>query len=92
AFFSAGKCYRVGGDEFWIFCDGLSAAEAAEMTDAVQRATDAYNRSSTLPVELSYAIGVCDTAETQGDLDRVIALADKRMYENKREVKQRLKV
>ncbi|MDD3347741.1 diguanylate cyclase [Oscillibacter sp.] len=87
-FFSTGKCYRVGGDEFWVFCDDLAPGQAGKMVRTVQREVEAYNHDSDLPVKLSYAIGVCDTEETQGDLDRVIELADARMYENKRAVKQ----
>ncbi|MEG1683994.1 MAG: GGDEF domain-containing protein [Oscillospiraceae bacterium] len=89
-FFSVGKCYRVGGDEFWVFCDGLPAGGSGEMIHAMQRAAAVYNQSSALPTKLSYAVGVCDTDETQGDLDRVIALADARMYADKRTVKQQL--
>lgn len=87
-FSSIGKCYRVGGDEFWVFCDGLPHEKADEMMGAVRQATESYNRDSSLPAKLSYAIGVCDTLETQGDLDRTIELADARMYENKRAIKQ----
>ena len=87
-FLSVGKCYRVGGDEFWVFCDGLPSGKADEMVRAMEQATEAYNCDSSLPATLSYAIGVCDTSETQGDLDRTIELADARMYENKRTIKQ----
>ncbi|MEG1560435.1 MAG: GGDEF domain-containing protein [Clostridia bacterium] len=89
-FFSVGKCYRVGGDEFWVFCDDLPPGQPAKMMRAMQRATEEYNQGSTLPTKLTYAVGVCDTEETQGDLNRVIELADARMYENKRAVKQRI--
>ncbi|MEG1987746.1 MAG: GGDEF domain-containing protein [Oscillibacter sp.] len=89
-FCSVGKCYRVGGDEFWAVCDGLPPGQSADMMQAAQRAIDGYNRFSTLPSPLSYAIGACDTAETQGDLSRAIELADARMYENKRAVKKGL--
>ncbi|MDD2957876.1 MAG: GGDEF domain-containing protein [Lachnospiraceae bacterium] len=87
-FLSVGKCYRVGGDEFWVFCDGLPPGKADEMIHAVKQATESYNCHSSLPATLSYAIGMCDTRETQGDLERTIELADARMYENKRIIKQ----
>lgn len=87
-FFSVGKCYRVGGDEFWVFCDDLAPGQAAKMICAMQQATDLYNRDSDLPSKLSYAIGVCGTDETQGNLKQTIELADARMYENKYEMKQ----
>ena len=91
-FFSVGKCYRVGGDEFWVFCDDLPSGQSAKMVCAMQQAAEAYNQGSTLPAKLSYAIGVCDTEETQGNLNQAIELADARMYENKRAVKQRIQI
>ncbi|MEG2501008.1 MAG: GGDEF domain-containing protein [Oscillospiraceae bacterium] len=89
-FFSVGKCYRVGGDEFWVFCDNLAPWQAEEIVLAAQHATDTYNQSSDLPTKLSYAIGMCSTDETNGNLIRAIELADERMYENKRIVKQQM--
>lgn len=89
-FFSVGKCYRVGGDEFWVLCDGLLQGQASEMIDALQHATETYNEKKVLPTNISYAIGMSDTNETNGDLARVLQLADARMYENKRIVKQQM--
>lgn len=91
-FFSVGKCYRVGGDEFWAVCDNLSKGQSKKMIDQVQRETDTYNRNSNLPMELKFAIGVCDTMETNGDLNQAIEFADKRMYENKRIQKSKTKL
>lgn len=91
-FFSVGKCYRVGGDEFWVFCDGLLPGRAEEMVQTTQRGIDLYNSNRDLPTKLSYAIGVCDTKETCGNLNRAIEIADMRMYENKRFMRQHLDI
>lgn len=87
-FFSHGKCYRVGGDEFWVFCDNLASGQSDEMIHEAQRTADTYNRDSDLPTKLSYAVGVCHTGETQGNLYQAIEIADARMYEDKRAIKQ----
>ncbi|MEG1314112.1 MAG: GGDEF domain-containing protein [Anaerovoracaceae bacterium] len=91
-FFSVGKCYRVGGDEFWVLCDGLLQGQATEMIDALQLATETFNKKNVLPTKISYAIGMSNTVETNGDLARVIQLADERMYENKRIVKRQMQL
>ena len=87
SFLSVGKCYRVGGDEFWVICDGLVSGQAQEMAGVVQQATKAYNAKHEIPICLSYAIGLCDTIETDNDLNLAIELADMRMYEHKRQFK-----
>ena len=87
-FLARGKCYRIGGDEFWMFCDDLGPGQSDEMIHAIQQAADAYNRDSDSPFRLSYAVGVCHTGETQGNLNQAIEVADARMYENKHAMKQ----
>lgn len=86
-FLPSGKCYRVGGDEFWIICDDLAPGQAQEIVCALQQATTAYNAKQELPIGLSYAIGLCNTDETDGDLNLAIKLADIRMYEHKHQLK-----
>lgn len=83
-FFSVGKCYRVGGDEFWVVCDDLSEGQSMKIIEEARQETDSYNNNSELPIKLDYAIGVCDTTEANGDLNQAIEIADERMYENKR--------
>ena len=83
-----GKCYRVGGDEFWAFCDDLPAGQAQRMQQQAFEAAKKYNETGSLAVKLTFAIGVAHTQETKGDLDKALELADERMYENKRSMKQ----
>ena len=87
SFPSKSKCYRTGGDEFWVFCKGLTSGQAQELVNAIHHATNLYNMKQNPPVRLSYAIGYCDTVETDGNLDLAIESADARMYEQKRQLK-----
>lgn len=87
-FAAAGKCYRVGGDEFLAFCDGLSCGQRQELLEALEARTAEYNQSGTLQVPVSYAIGASDTRETHSNLEASITLSDERMYENKRTIKK----
>lgn len=87
-FQSVGKCYRVGGDEFWIFCDGLEPMRSAAMVQAAEEATGAYNQKNSAAAPLRYAVGLADTGETKGDLEEALRLADQRMYRDKRAEKE----
>lgn len=87
-FQAVGKCYRVGGDEFWIFCDGLEPLRAAAMVRTAAEATAAYNQKNSTAAPLRYAVGLADTGETKGDLEQALRLADQRMYRDKRAEKE----
>lgn len=87
SFQSIGKCYRVGGDEFWIICNGLEQGKAQNIISSMNKITELRNTEQDIPVELSYSVGFCDTVETNGDLKLAIELADERMYKNKRQLK-----
>lgn len=86
-FENSGKCYRVGGDEFWVFCDYCLEGETDEALEDIRAAAEAYNHTETLQVKISYAVGISCTCETKGDLNKAIQLADKRMYQNKHAIK-----
>lgn len=82
-----GKCYRIGGDEFIIFCDDLSAEQRHSLINSLRKEIDKHNGTRTSTLQIQYAIGVADTSETNANLDAAVSLADQRMYEAKREMK-----
>ena len=73
-----GRAYRQGGDEFAILYYG------EDIEALLERITEFCNmHNSSGRVDISYAIGYCSMSEN-GFVD----IADKMMYENKREMKK----
>lgn len=89
-FSSFGKCYRVGGDEFWVVCESFPEDNIEEVLIEVKNNIDDYNNSNASLLDISYAIGISKTNETSGDIEKALNLADQRMYINKRETKGKL--
>lgn len=76
-----GRAYRQGGDEFAV----LYRQDAQEFLRELAGKCKAYNQSRNVPI--SYAIGYCGFGE-----DDFMDIADQRMYENKRKMKQQQKL
>lgn len=74
--FSAQDIFRVGGDEFVVFLPGVAEEALAKKADALRAAAARYDR-------VSFAIGF-SAAPTGADVERAVALADERMYQDKR--------
>ena len=74
-----GRAYRQGGDEFAVLYNG----EIEPFLQCLEEFTEVHNRTSSIPI--SYAIGYCSLSE-EGFVD----IADKMMYENKREMKKNI--
>lgn len=72
-----GRAYRQGGDEFALLYNG----EIEPLLEKIAELCKQHNDSSDTPI--SYAIGYCRLSE-MGFMD----IADKMMYENKREMKK----
>lgn len=71
--------YRVGGDEFMILCYKLSEEKVQEMIARIQ--TELKNTQ--YRCAMGYAL-----FSHQAELERVCQIADKAMYENKRQMKE----
>lgn len=72
---------RYGGDEFAIVCD---ASQTAEIIARIKAEFNAANLSSSEPYALTVSIGDVSFASGQKDgVDKIIASADQRMYEDK---------
>lgn len=72
-----GRAYRQGGDEFALLYNG----EIEPLLEKISELCSQHNNSCSVPI--SYAIGYCKLSEV-GFAD----IADKMMYENKREMKK----
>ncbi|MFV0362071.1 MAG: diguanylate cyclase [Suipraeoptans sp.] len=79
---------RWGGDEFVIILRG-SHDDAQIVMKKVMAAIDNYNAKGEIPFELSFSYGI-ETVVPLGEdtVDTVVARADKKMYENKKEKKK----
>ncbi len=78
AFSDVGTCYRIGGDEMCVLCEGVDAK-------AFQSRMDAYCRLMGLQRVGAHAVNVsCGFAQCQGeDVDSLFMAADERMYASK---------
>ncbi len=72
-----GKAYRQDGDEFAV----LYQKDAKMFVSELSKHCTIYNESSSIPI--SYAIGYCGLSDPD-----FINVADRMMYENKRQIKQ----
>jgi diguanylate cyclase (GGDEF)-like protein len=74
---------RVGGDEFVVLAPApIESAEA--MLSRLARVVETLNANERLPVPISYSVGYAELAPgTDGDVQRLIAEADLRMYAEK---------
>lgn len=82
---SRGKIYRIGGDEFIVIVKSTDDAEVRALLDKIQSCREAYNAQSEMPVE--FAVGVSFAQTGDSSYEKVVARADKEMYDNKREMK-----
>lgn len=73
--------FRVGGDEFAIFCNGTDENAAAELKETLRNALQAQILAG---VRLSVSIGCACMTDCSQDLHDVYAEADNRMYEEKK--------
>lgn len=82
---NAGDCYRIGGDEFVAIISGTDVQETAnKAVDLMEKFTEEYNANVKPPIMLSIAYGMAMFKASDGDMEKSVRLADKRMYECKR--------
>ena len=79
--------YRIGGDEFIVIGIGVTKDQADAIRNKWQSALDDINKSEEDDVTLACGIACGDG---RYDIDKLLEEADQRMYENKKEMKQRL--
>lgn len=89
SFVNSGKVYRVGGDEFFVILDGENCLKDYEKgIKTLLTAVERYNSEQAPPVPLSIAYGMAEYDCSTGSPETAERLADSRMYEKKRQMKE----
>lgn len=84
----AGRVYRIGGDEFCIFCEKISEAEMEEKMYRIDQAREQLSDALRVPenqVGIAYGYEKCNVHDNVQDIFR---RADQAMYEKKRQMKK----
>jgi len=88
-----GKCYRVGGDEFVALIEKASSIDMTHYMAMLESSVDASNREnkiSKMKMQIAYGYAVY-TPDIDKNLEDTYNRADKIMYANKKEKKERQK-
>ena len=88
SFENIGTCYRTGGDEFIVVVDRGEIPQTEMAIGQMQRSTDAYNETKHPHVSLQIAYGYAAYTPQGDQLEVAEQLADQRMYEKKRKMKE----
>ncbi|MBQ5336621.1 MAG: diguanylate cyclase, partial [Oscillospiraceae bacterium] len=88
SFGSSGRCFRVGGDEFFAVLDGEN--QMNDYDNGIKKFTEEqekFNASGSSPVPLMIAFGMAEYDLSDGDPEKAEQIADSRMYEKKKQMK-----
>lgn len=86
-----GFCGRYGGDEFVAVVEYSSAAAIRQMEARLKDTIARVDQEQQLPIPVTVAYGIASSTEGKGlQADEVVRLADERMYEQKRRMKESL--
>ena len=89
-FREADICGRMGGDEFIVIYKGRFKGKIHLLISNINREFDEINKSGIFGFKMSVACGsIRSTEENPIDIQEAIAIADKKMYENKLLVKKK---
>lgn len=81
---------RFGGDEFIIFAPKIDEGQAREISDKINMYLDNINKFSGKAYEIHVSIGFYITqADAAKQIDKLISIADKIMYDNKKNKKNK---
>lgn len=87
-----GRCYRVGGDEFFVIIEGNDCQESYEKLLPKFKALQCeYNEKEKPPVPLCIAHGTAEYDCASCNPEKAEKLADSRMYEDKKSIKAGIK-
>lgn len=84
---------RLGGDEFLVVFPKTESKEGEELWNKAVIAFDKINREDNREYLISISHGIAEyTPQAKNYLDELISEADKKMYDEKREIKKNIKV
>lgn len=77
---------RLGGDEFAILSPDVSSDQVEKILERLHNNLDLHNAESNNAYKLSLSIGaICIERNNSSSIEELVALADRAMYENKRQ-------
>ena len=89
SFSEYGKCFRIGGDEFFVVLEGKKCEEHFEEGIKVfEKLVKEYNENNELPVPLQIAHGKSVYVPGKDSLEKAEKAADKLVYERKKILKE----
>ena len=82
---------RIGGDEFAVVASEKNPATIEIIVDRIEKKIESLGRKSKRPYRLSISVGMAhSTTRDSRSIDEILAIADKLMYEQKRDKKTSL--
>ncbi|MCR5121161.1 MAG: GGDEF domain-containing protein [Ruminococcus sp.] len=87
SFSEIGTCYRTGGDEFIVIVQQSDETGVKNALAALEEKAAAYNEKNAPPVPMQIAYGYAKYTACEDMLEAAEQLADKRMYEKKKQMK-----
>ncbi|SFC61238.1 GGDEF domain-containing protein [Ruminococcus albus] len=87
SFDNIGTCFRTGGDEFIVIAQKVGEAEVSAALAKLEKESAEYNEKNAPPVPMQIAYGYAQYTARADMLETAEQLADKRMYEKKKQMK-----
>lgn len=87
---TCGECFRIGGDEFAVLLDGESVQRDYE--EGIKRFSELIKQFNAQPdkefrISIAFGFAIYDESSSGTNLMNIYQQADKRMYDNKRNMK-----
>lgn len=89
SFGKRGKCFRVGGDEFYVFLYDCTITDIHIMEEELNCRIREVNEGRKTPLSIAYGYNLREKGE---ELDHLVNRSDERMYEMKYRMKQEFPV
>lgn len=81
------ECYRMGGDEFEVICKNMDISEIDNVCEEINKELSKVEFFPGVPLSIAYG-SFRFSANMDKEVNKVMARADKKMYEKKMEMKK----